>query len=300
MRKKHYTFFVASHDAGSMQRIRIPHYVVHLLAILAIVGGVTVLAAVGSYSRMLWKVTDYNALRRDQATLKKQYRQLQTQVKDTNQRLDSLQSLASEVAVAYGLNRLPETPFRFTDSPVEDESNYRQSVNQFHFLEENASAISLEAGGLQLLPGMKFANATFIPSLWPVMGRITGRFGERRDPFNGEGEFHTGMDIASHYGDDIRAAADGVVVWAARQPGYGRVVIIDHGFGVTTWYAHLSRYATQVGMRVQRGEVIGYEGESGRATGPHLHFEVRIHNTPVNPWRYLHSVDQAGAAAGGD
>ncbi|MHB8413664.1 MAG: M23 family metallopeptidase [Candidatus Acidiferrales bacterium] len=301
MRRKSYTFLIASSDSGNMRRLRIPHYVVHLLAVLVIVGGVTVAAAFGSYSRLLWKVTAYNSLRRDQATLKVQYRQLQGQVTSANQRLNSLQSLASEVAVAYGLTRIPETPFSSSNSPVQSESAYQETLNRFNFLEQNASAVVLVSdGGLKLLPGMKLANASFMPSLWPVMGRITSPFGERLDPFGGEGEFHTGLDIASHYGDDIRAAGDGVVTWTGRREGYGRVIIIDHGFGITTWYAHLSAYATQVGASVKRGDVIGYEGESGRATGPHLHFEVRIHNAPVNPWRYLHQVDTGGAVTSGD
>ncbi|MHB8755713.1 MAG: M23 family metallopeptidase [Candidatus Acidiferrales bacterium] len=301
MRRKSYTFLIASSDSGNMRRLRIPHYLVHLLAVLVIVGGVTVVAAFGSYSRLLWKVTAYNSLRRDQATLKVQYRQLQGQVTSANQRLNSLQSLASEVAVAYGLTRIPETPFSASNSPVQSESAYQETLNRFNFLEQNASAVVLVSdGGLKLLPGMKLANASFMPSLWPVMGRITSPFGERLDPFGGEGEFHTGLDIASHYGDDIRAAGDGVIAWTGRREGYGRVIIIDHGFGITTWYAHLSAYATQVGASVKRGDVIGYEGESGRATGPHLHFEVRIHNAPVNPWRYLHQVDTGGAVTSGD
>ncbi|MGH9864437.1 MAG: M23 family metallopeptidase [Candidatus Acidiferrales bacterium] len=301
MRKKFYTFLIASSDSGNMRRLRIPHYVVHLLAVLVIVGGATVLVAFGSYSRLIWKVTAYNSLRRDQATLKVQYKQLQGQVTDANQRLNSLQSLASEVAVAYGLTRISETPFSASNSPVQSESAYQQTLDRFNFLEQNATAVVLVAdGGLKLLPGMKLANASFVPSLWPVMGRITSRFGDRLDPFGGEGEFHRGLDIASHYGDDVRAAGDGVVIFTGDRQGYGRVVIIDHGFGLTTWYAHLSGYAAQAGTPVKRGDVIAYEGESGHATGAHLHFEVRMHNAPVNPWRYLHQVDTGGSVTSGD
>ena len=104
-----------------------------------------------------------------------------------------------------------------------------------------------------------------MPSLWPVLGEITGRFGERLDPFSGEGAFHAGMDIASHYGDGVGASADGVLPVVERRAGYGRLVVIDHGFGVTTWYGHLSDFNTQVGMHVKRGEIIGYEGQ---AAGP--------------------------------
>ena len=279
-----------------MRRMRIPHYALHLLVVLALVGGATVLAAVGSYSRLLWKVTAYNSLLRDHSALTQQYRDLQTQVKDANQRLNSLQSLASEVAVAYGLTRVPDTPFSLTSTSAESDATYKDTVDQFNFLEQNSAAVMLASTGvLRLSPGLKLVDAPFIPSLWPVMGRITSRFGERLDPFGGEGEeFHSGLDIASHYGDDVRSAADGVVVWVGNREGYGRVVIVDHGFGITTWYAHLSAYDTQEGMRVKRGDVIAQEGDSGRVTAPHLHFEVRINNAPVDPWRYLHQVDSGG------
>jgi murein DD-endopeptidase MepM/ murein hydrolase activator NlpD len=105
------------------------------------------------------------------------------------------------------------------------------------------------------------------------------------------------MDIASHYGDEVRATADGIVTEVGRRAGYGRLVVIDHGFGVTTWYGHLSAFNVQPGMHVKCGDVVGYEGNSGRSTGPHLHYEVRIYNTPVNPWRYLRSVTPNPAPA---
>lgn len=292
MKAKHYTFFIASSASGGVRRLRIPFYVLHFLALLAIVGGITVLAGVASYSRMLWKAASYNSLRREQDSLKQQYRQLQTQVKDTNQRLDSLQSLAGEVAMAYGITRFRETPFGLSDAPAASEATYQRSVDEFGYLERNATAVSMSnAGiGLRLLPAAQLTSLAVVPSLWPVVGEITGHFGERLDPFSGEGAFHAGLDIASHYGDDVRATADGIVIEVGRRSGYGRIVVIDHGFGVTTWYGHLSAFNTEVGMTVKRGDVIGYEGQSGRSTGPHLHYEVRIYNTPVNPWRYLRSV----------
>jgi murein DD-endopeptidase MepM/ murein hydrolase activator NlpD len=95
----------------------------------------------------------------------------------------------------------------------------------------------------------------------------------------------------------VRATADGVVLVMEQRAGYGRLVVIDHGFGVTTWYGHLSGFQTHQGTRVKRGDVIGFEGDSGRSTGPHLHYEVRIYNTPVNPWRYLSTAATVTAAA---
>ena len=287
MGRKSYTFFVASSDAGRVQKVRVPFYVVHLLSILALVGCATVFAAVSSYTRMLWKVANYNALRRDQDRLKKQYRQLQSEVKDTNQRLSSLESLASEVAVTYGIIRLHDTPFQSSDALTEPQQVYEHTVDQFNFLVKNANAGAMPVGGLRLLSGPMPGGAAYVPSLWPVMGRITGSFGERLDPFSGEGAFHTGVDIASNYGEPVHATAEGVVIAAESREGYGRLVVIDHGFGYSTLYAHLSAFDTRIGVQVSRGEVIGYAGVSGRATAPHVHYEVRIYNTPVNPWRYL-------------
>src|SRR6202162_4571253 len=129
MRGKHYTFFIASNASGGMRRMRIPFYVLHLLTLLAIVGGITIIAGMGSYSRMLWKAASYNSLRREQDSLKQQYRQLQTEVKDTNQRLNSLQSLASEVAMAYGISRFRQTPFGLTDVVDEPEADCQASLD---------------------------------------------------------------------------------------------------------------------------------------------------------------------------
>lgn len=298
MGRKDYTFFIASNASGGMRRVRVPFYVLHVLAILAAVGGVTVIAGMGSYSRMLWKTTEYNSLRREQDNLKQQYRQLQTQVKDTNQRLSSLQSLAGEVALAYGITRFRQTPFALSDDDAAANTQYQESVDEFSYLEKNASVVGIPTSGIRMMPALQLSSLGIAPTLWPVVGEITGHFGERLDPFSGEGAFHAGLDIASHYGDDVRATADGVVYEVGRKSGYGRVIIVDHGFGVTTWYGHLSAFNTQIGMHVKAGDVIGYEGQSGRSTGPHLHYEVRIYNTPVNPWRYLSTVRMSATANG--
>lgn len=283
-----------------MRRVRVPFYTLHVVAILAVVGGITVAAGMGSYSRMLWKAANYNTLRREQDNLKQQYVQLQGQVKDTNQRLNSLQSLAGEVAMAYGITRFRQTAFGLTEPAPQTDAAFQQSVDEFSYLEKNAAVLSMSGSGTRLLPADQLSNLGIVPSLWPVIGQITGHFGERLDPFSGEGAFHAGLDIASHYGDAIRATADGVIQEADERSGYGRLIVVDHGFGVATWYGHLSRFAVQAGMHVKAGDIIGYEGDSGRSTGPHLHYEVRIYNTPVNPWRYLRNISPAVSTAAGD
>jgi len=127
-----------------------------------------------------------------------------------------------------------------------------------------------------------------IPSLWPVVGALESGVGGRRNPFGGRGwEYHEGQDIDAAYGTPVQAAANGRVTIAGRQRGYGNVVYIDHGAGLSTRYGHLSQINVAVGQTVTRGETIGLVGSTGRSTGPHLHYEVRIDNQPVDPRRYL-------------
>jgi murein DD-endopeptidase MepM/ murein hydrolase activator NlpD len=127
-----------------------------------------------------------------------------------------------------------------------------------------------------------------MPAIWPVNGRLLSHFGDRQDPFSGEGAFHSGVDISASKGTSVRATADGVVEhaeWASG--GYGKLVVIDHGNGIQTWYAHLSGFEVVPGQEIRRGEILGYSGATGRATSPHLHFEVRRKGNPVNPYPYL-------------
>ena len=159
MKPEAYTLFVASNRKGTFRKITVPVYVLHLLAILAVVGGITVLAAAGSYTRMLWKVGNYNTLRRQQDTLKHNYEQLQSSVQDTNQRLDSLQSLATEVAMTYGFMRFRQSPFGLNEAPVGSDTGFEHSVAQFNFLEKNVSAAALPMGE---------PAARFRPAAWAI------------------------------------------------------------------------------------------------------------------------------------
>src|SRR5438132_12169648 len=184
MRGKSYTFFIAS-SPGKLRKVIVPAYVLHGIAVLALIGAISVTAAAGSYTRMLWKVGNYNALRHDQETLKKQYRQLQTTVNDTNQRLDSLQSLATEVAMTYGVLRYHPAAFDVSDNPVTAADAFDRSVEQYTFLKKNAAAIAISSGGLRLMPSFSFADSSYTPSIWPVLGQITGRFMERLELISG-------------------------------------------------------------------------------------------------------------------
>ncbi len=125
------------------------------------------------------------------------------------------------------------------------------------------------------------------PSIEPVHGLITCGFGERSDPFAEEPAFHTGLDISSQRGHPVAAAADGTVVKAGWENGYGRCVEIAHGLGLRTLYGHMDEIRVIEGQHVARGDSIGIVGTTGRSTGPHLHYEVRLDNRPVNPLQYI-------------
>jgi len=132
------------------------------------------------------------------------------------------------------------------------------------------------------------ANPAFLPTMWAHLGKINNEFGFRRNPFGGRSyEFHPGMDIDGERGDLVIAPADGTVTKAGWTGGYGNMVEIDHGGGLTTRYGHMSKIEAKVGESITRGQLIGYIGSTGRSTGPHLHYELRLNDKPINPRHFL-------------
>lgn len=141
-------------------------------------------------------------------------------------------------------------------------------------------------GGIQKV--VKTSQAAFLPTMWAHVGRITNEFGQRRNPFGGLSyEFHAGMDISGDTGDVVVAPANGVVSKAGWLGGYGNMVELNHGNGLTTRYGHLSKLGVRAGDKLQRGQILGLVGSTGRSTGAHLHFEVRLNDRPINPRRFL-------------
>ena len=132
------------------------------------------------------------------------------------------------------------------------------------------------------------SNQAHIPAMWAHMGKINNEFGFRRSPFGGRTyEFHAGMDIDGERGDQVIAPANGVVTEAGWKGGYGNMIEIDHGNGLKTRYGHLSRIEVVIGQTLTRGQLMAFVGSTGRSTGPHLHYELRLHDRPINPRRFL-------------
>jgi murein DD-endopeptidase MepM/ murein hydrolase activator NlpD len=292
MERKFYTFLIFPGAHGKLHKIRLPFYVVHLFLGFTIVGIMTVAALASSYARMLLKVSNYNNLRTEREALKTQYRTLESVVSQTNAKLDSLQSLAAEVALTYGFGeprqaRLPQTILSLaTQSNSTLDSSYHASLYAFKLMKAAAANAPIDPIVQGLVSDPRFDRRT-VPSIWPVRGQITAGFGQRMDPLSGEGAFHSGLDISAPSGAKVAAAADGIVFQAGPDSGYGNIVLIDHGYGIATKYCHLSGVGVVVGQEVRRGQTIGTVGMTGKTTGPHLHYEVHVNETPVNPFRYL-------------
>lgn len=150
-------------------------------------------------------------------------------------------------------------------------------------LETMASRLDIMRTGVQ----RRQALAAATPSIWPVSGWLTSRYGNRRDPFTGGADFHPGLDLSAEYGQPVRATADGTIVVAERSGSYGNLVEINHGYGIVTRYGHLSRFKATAGQQVHRGDTIGFVGSTGRSTSAHLHYEILLNGKLTDPLRLL-------------
>jgi murein DD-endopeptidase MepM/ murein hydrolase activator NlpD len=298
VRKRHYIVYVTRDDQGQLHKVPIPMRYAYAFVAAAVIGLFTVTGLAGSYGRMLLKTEQFNRVRSEQQTLRQQYQLLQKDAKQKDIQVASLGSLASEVSTLYGLRQsklgVVKTPRTSgaTNVVTADNESYKTSFDRLYALRDTAlSGVATRALTSGLGPTSTltdWVNLADAPTLWPVMGRITSSFGERTDPFAGdEGEFHRGIDIAAPTGTAIHATGDAVVASAGWGTGYGREVVLNHGHGITTLYAHMASITVAPGENITRGQVIGYVGVSGHSTGAHLHYEVRINETAVNPHRYM-------------
>lgn len=292
--KQDYFILVLAHSLhGRLRRVHIPHKVIYGVLMLAVFGLVSLVGVVSSYARMALKVSNYNSLRSEADNLRANYARLQGTVAQTNEQLATLQNFAEQVTVAYGIKQKLEGPgdliaeARLTPTVSETlaEYNYLASSTVPRYSSRQSRSV---------------LRQTMSPAGWPVNGRLESGYGVRSDPFSGEGAYHTGIDISSPMGTRVQATADGQVVCSGMSAGYGRLVIIDHGNGYQTYYGHLSRLGVMVGQELRRGDSVGLVGMSGRSTGPHLHYEVRVGSAPVNPYRFLNKAVVAHTASARD
>ena len=295
---KKYQLMIFKNRHGSCSSIIFPGW-------LFLAGVVLILAVAGS-NIYLWSYyknyqTMHQNLHRSEhkvQTQKIQLTSLYSKVRNLEQDLQRVKEFDQKLRVmldlapAQAVNPNPLGGIT-QNSPSPDFPLYRQEVlaRQMHsFLDQLSTEARLEEIRQQEILQALHRQKNILgstPSIWPAQGWVSSDFGYRTSPFTGQREFHRGIDISAPEGTPIYAPAAGRVTFTGRDGAYGITMIIDHGQGMTTRYAHLQRYVAEKKQDVSRGQLIGYVGNTGRSTGPHLHYEVRVNNMPVNPKKYI-------------
>ena len=228
-------------------------------------------------------------------------------LKSLNMQVERVKKFAEELRVMVGFKLEPkEAQPPGLGGPVSEDEEVKFLLTED--VENDDVLLAFDKGEKQVLKKLSsakdnlkllwsyFENKNFIiegtPEIQPVPGSILSGFGYRINPFTGREEMHRGVDIPAPIGTKIRAPSDGVVVFVGRRGGYGKILEIDHGNSYKTVYGHLHAFDVEVGDRVKKGDFIGEVGNTGRSTGPHLHYEVRLNNVAVNPITYFRSVEE--------
>ena len=288
-RREDLTIIVAGSAYLSARRYKVSGKVLASLGIAVAVVLASFLLSTLHYYYMWKQTADHMALEMKAYQLDKENETFRLAARQLNEKISSLEVTSKKLQILSGLDQESlggvGGPSTF-DSPLLS----LDSENLFeHFTSMERKSISLEGNLIQLqdLYNTRSILLAATPAIMPVSGYPSGRFGYRIDPFNGKRDFHPGIDISAPRGNKVIAAADGVVTTAGRKYSYGKLVTLEHKFGISTRYGHLDRYTVERGQKVKRGDILGYVGSTGRATGPHLHYEVRLNGRPLNPLRFF-------------
>jgi murein DD-endopeptidase MepM/ murein hydrolase activator NlpD len=297
MAKRSYTLTIAWPDGSKTYKIVLPSWLLYLGGFANLVGILTLTIFLVNFSRMSIKVLEFNRLRSELEGLKIENEMYHASTTQLGEKIWSLESLAGKLSVAVGLEKKTDSSSPADISsvtfPVDDSASESLVVRtvllpELRRLRTNAAGLEGKFLKIDRYYSDQTTRHAHTPNMWPVLGLLWDRFGWRDSVSEiGEAEYHNGIDICAPYGYQVLASADGVVALMERRPDYGNLIIIDHGSGLTTRYAHLSGFMVSQGERVKRGQIIGLVGKTGRATGPHLHYEVRLNGNPVNPLRYI-------------
>lgn len=301
MTKKKYTIMILPDETTRVRKYRVPRNMVRgLLVVLAVfVLGLGYL--VTDYYGVKKMVTELDRLRleaRQQqqqlVTFAKSFDDLQGEMTRLRQFDMKLRVMADLDGVVYpeqimGIGGENPEPF----NPLEGELSFQDQTiisSMNRSLDRLKTEVSIQERSFQELVEYLEDQKSLLastPSIWPVKGWLTSTFGYRSSPFTGRRELHKGLDIATRSGTPVIAPADGLVVFAGREGGFGNMIIIDHGYGITTRYGHCSSLEAKLGQKIKRGDVVARVGNTGRSTGPHVHYEVAVNGVSVNPSRYI-------------
>ena len=257
---------------------------------------------VQQYSKLQGSETELVKLRRDAKIRKIQVEKFAQQVKNFETEMVRLERFEKKLRVITALENSPRSieknwgvggPYGFSTNSFTTAMGWgaanmvERLSNGLDHLGKQAKIQSISFQELDNFFKNQKSLLSSTPSIWPTRGWVTSGFGFRKSPFTGLREKHEGWDIAARNGAPVRTTADGVVVVEGREYGYGNLVEIDHGYGLVTRYGHNSKHFVKVGDRVKRGQVVVLVGNTGRSTGPHLHYEVLLNGVPVNPKNYI-------------
>lgn len=280
-KERRYSLLIVPPATSRIKRLSIPYYAVHVAGglVLALVSFIVYGAIrLAQHESLSWS---YAATRAENDQLKADNDVYESSLSKLKVQVTYLGDMSKELARQAKMENVPEIDENVGAGGPETMASLDKAADQLEF--------HLRMIGDRLRTDqLRLAS---MPTGLPVIGYQTDGFGIRRNPF-GEGgrEFHEGVDIAVDFGTPVTATADGLVIWAAPYAGYGNLVAIFHNNGITTRFGHLSRITVEAGQRVKRGDQIGHAGSTGRSTGPHVHYEIRINDQPVDPTRYLGQV----------
>ena len=277
--KRFYTFVFAPTANSRFHQLHFHYRTIYTILALAVVGLATL--SVGAYrlTRQAILVAKYNLMQMENRKLKDENHEVKNNIDRLQGRLAAVETTSRKLAEVSGLSR-----------PSDVSANIGAggpSGGEMDTLEQATAALERELRQIKEIVDRNQLKLSSMPTGWPVRGYVSDGFGTRSNPFGDGQEVHAGLDIATTFGTAIEATADGIVIYAGPHAGYGNVVVIDHGYGITTRYGHMSRVDVKVGDRLHRGSQIGAVGSTGRSTGPHCHYEVRLHDRPVNPLNYI-------------
>lgn len=279
--KRFYTFVFAPTASSPLRKFNVPHKVLQAILGFAIVGMLTVVYGAYRLTQHAYVVAKLNILEHKNRELREKNQEAESKYDQLQNRLAALDTTQRKLAEVSGVSRTADVSKDIGRGGPDGEADISG-------IEQTTAALESELRNIKDVFDRNQVKLSSTPNGWPVRGYITDGFGNRRNPFGGGGyESHAGLDIATNHGTAIEATADGLVIFAGPHGGYGNIVVIDHGYGVTTRYGHMSKIEVQVGQHVTRGKMIGAVGSTGRSTAPHCHYEVRLHDRPVNPLNYI-------------
>jgi len=287
MDKRYSTIIFVPHARAKFRKLKVSHRL--LFSIISLVTSSLCLSTFFSvqYFTSLSQTHELSKLRHENKELQTANEQFGKSVESLRTQLRTVEDRTRKLAIIAGITTLDESSQGGSGGLRNDEMTenpYRDDVDKMSF---RSHSLQKDLSVLEQKFAAQSRLLSSTPSIAPVRGILTDGFGGRSDPFTGEPGQHNAVDISSAVGQAVRSPADGIVVKAEWANGYGNVIYVSHGYGYSTRYGHLSNFAVRPGQRVKRGDVLGHVGSTGRSTGPHLHYEVRVNNNPVNPLEYI-------------